>query len=57
MGEGAVGPRLAKGTNYPSEFGLTFKTKAEAEQVAANWNDWYYGQPYLSKKRKTKYVA
>lgn len=57
LGEKPVGPRLAKGTAFPSEFGLNFKTKVEAEQVAEKWNEWYHGQPYLKKKRKAKYVA
>jgi hypothetical protein len=56
LGESPVGPRLAKGSDYP-EFGQVFKTKEEAEKVAVNWNDWYYGQPYLKKKRKSKYLA
>lgn len=57
LGEGPVGPRLAKGSEFPSEFGLTFKTKQEAEQVAERWNNWYHNQPYLKKKRKAKYLA
>ena len=58
LGEGAVGPRLAKGTNLPSEFGLKFDTKSEADLVCQKWRDWYHGQPYLKKKQKTlKYIA
>lgn len=56
LGEGAVGPRLAKGSTYP-EFEQVFKTEAEAKKVAKNWTDWYYGQTYLKKKRKSKYLA
>ena len=57
LGEGPVGPRLAKGTNFPSEFGLSFTDKREADAVAKKWSDWYHGQPYLKKKRKNKYLA
>jgi hypothetical protein len=57
LGEGPVGPRLAKGSNFPSEFGLTFKDKREADAVAEKWEQWYYGQSYLRKKRKSKYLA
>lgn len=56
LGEGAVGPRLAKGSEYP-ELEQVFKTRSEAEKVAKNWTEWYYGQPYLKKKRKSKYLA
>lgn len=56
LGEGAVGPRLAKGGEYP-EFGQVFKTREEAKKVANNWSDWYNGQAYLKKKRKAKYLA
>lgn len=57
LGEGSVGPRLAKGSAYPSEFGLTFNTMAEAKEVAQRWTEWYYGQSYLKKKRNPKYIA
>lgn len=57
LGEGPVGPRLAKGSPYPSEFGLSFSTKSEADAVAEKWKEWYYGQKYLQKKRKAKYIA
>lgn len=57
LGEGSVGPRLAKGSAYPSEFGLIFDTMAEAKETAQKWTDWYYGQNYLKKKRKSKYLA
>ena len=57
LGESPVGPRLAKGTNFPSEFGLSFTDKREADAVAKKWSDWYHGQPYLKKKRKNKYLA
>jgi len=57
LGEGAVGPRLAKGSAYPSEFGLIFDTMAEAKETADKWTKWYYGQNYLKKKRKSKYLA
>jgi hypothetical protein len=57
LGDGSVGPRLAKGTNFPSEYGLNFKTKEEADKTAKRWTEWYYGQKYLKKKRQTKYLA
>jgi len=57
LGESPVGPRLAKGSAYPSEFGLVFNTKSEADEMAQRWTDWYYGQSYLKKKRKSKYLA
>jgi len=57
LGEGAVGPRLAKGSSFPSEFGITFDDKCEADEVAVKWNDWYGSQKYLIKKRRTKYLA
>lgn len=57
LGESPVGPRLAKGSAFPSEFGLIFNTKLEADMVAEKWSEWYYGQSYLKKKRKSKYLA
>lgn len=58
LGEGPVGPRLAKGTEFPGEFGVKFKTKAEADIVCEKWKGWYYGQPYLKRRQKTlKYLA
>jgi len=58
LGEGPVGPRLAKGTSFPSEFGLKFDTKAEADLVCQKWKDWYHGQPYTKNKQKAlKYIA
>ena len=57
LGESPVGPRLAKGTNFPSEFGMVFQDKREADTVAKKWEEWYYGQSYLRKKRKSKYLA
>jgi hypothetical protein len=57
LGENPVGPRLAKGTDFPSEFGLKFTDKREADAVAQKWTEWYHGQPYLKKKRKNKYLA
>ena len=58
LGEGAVGPRLAKGTEFPIEFGVRFSTKAEADLVCEQWKEWYYGQPYLKKRQKAlKYIA
>lgn len=56
LGEGAVGPRLAKGGEYPN-YECEFNTLEEAQKVAKKWNDWYNGQSYLKKKRKTKYLA
>ena len=57
MGDMPVGPRLAKGVRYPNEIGTTFENKGDAERAAVSWADWYNNQPYLSKKRKTKYLA
>lgn len=57
LGEGPVGPRLAKGTDLPTEYGMRFNTKQEADAVCQKWKDWYYSQPYLKKKRKNKYLA
>ena len=57
MGETPVGPRLAKGSRYPSEIGVVFDEKSEAEQAAKKWEEWYFSQPYLTKKRKAKYIA
>ena len=58
LGEGAVGPRLAKGTSFPSEFGVKFNTKSEADIVCEKWKTWYNKQPYTKKKQKTlKYIA
>lgn len=58
LGEGPVGPRLAKGTSFPSEFGLKFSDKIEADMVCQKWNDWYRGQPYTKSKQKAlKYIA
>lgn len=58
LGDGPVGPRLAKGTEFPSEFGTKFNTKLEADMVCQKWNDWYHNQPYTKKRQKAlKYVA
>ena len=57
LGDAPVGPRLAKGTPFPSEFGTKFSTKKDADVVCHNWNEWYKKQPYLKKKQKTKYLA
>ena len=58
LGEGPIGPRLAKGTEFPREFGMKFKTKAEADLVCEKWKEWYHGQPYLKKRQKAlKYIA
>lgn len=57
MGEMPVGPRLAKGTRYPNEIGVLFEDKGDAERAAQQWETWYISQPYLSKKRKAKYIA
>lgn len=58
LGEGAVGPRLAKGTRFPTEIGVDFENKTDALRACESWHDWYYSQPYLRKKQKTlKYVA
>lgn len=57
MGEGAVGPRLAKGTRFPNEIGTSFDTEEDAKIAACRWAEWYNKQPYLTKKRKAKYIA
>jgi len=57
MGESPVGPRLAKGTRFPTEIGTHFDFKEDAEEACVSWEEWYNKQPYLSKKRKAKYVA
>tara|TARA_B100001093_G_C26629138_1_gene928070 strand:- start:586 stop:834 length:249 start_codon:yes stop_codon:yes gene_type:complete len=57
MGEAPVGPRLAKGTRYPNEIGTHFDFKEDAESACKSWAEWYNSQPYLSKKRKAKYIA
>lgn len=57
LGDGPVGPRLAKGSAFPSEFGMEFKTSEEAHVMAEKWNCWYRNQSYLKKKRKSKYLA
>ena len=57
LGEGPVGPRLAKGTRFPNEIGVHFDIKQDAENAAKSWSEWYYSQPYLSKKRPKKYIA
>lgn len=58
VGEGAIGPRLAKGTKFPMEIGIDFDIKQDAERAAEQWTEWYYSQPYLKKKQKTmKYIA
>jgi hypothetical protein len=57
LGEGPVGPRLAKGTRFPLEIGINFDLKQDAEKAAEEWENWYYSQPYLKKKRPNKYIA
>jgi hypothetical protein len=57
IGEVPVGPRLAKGTAFPTEIGTHFEIKKDAEIACKSWDEWYHKQPYLSKKRKAKYVA
>ena len=59
LGEMPVGPRLAKGTRFPREIGLSFRTKKETEQAAEKWTAWYESQPYVKKggQKKIKYVA
>lgn len=57
LGEGPVGPRLAKGTRFPNEIGVSFDLKEDAKIAAERWSEWYYSQPYLSKKRPKKYIA
>ncbi len=57
MGEMPVGPRLAKGTRFPNEIGINFEVKKDAEIACKRWDEWYNKQPYLSKKRKAKYVS
>ena len=59
LGEMPVGPRLAKGTRFPREIGLSFKTKQETDEAADRWTEWYKSQPYVKKgmQKKIKYVA
>jgi len=59
MGEGAVGPRLAKGTRFPNEIGTFFDIKEDAEIACQRWHKWYYEQSYFksSRKKNMKYVA
>lgn len=57
LGEGPVGPRLAKGVRFPNEIGTSFENKSDALRACESWKEWYNSQPYLKKKRKTKYVA
>tara|TARA_Y100000004_G_scaffold165945_1_gene197221 strand:+ start:2610 stop:2858 length:249 start_codon:yes stop_codon:yes gene_type:complete len=57
LGETPVGPRLAKGERFPSEIGTHFDFKEDAEVACKRWAEWYCKQPYLKKKRKSKYVA
>ena len=57
LGESPIGPRLAKGGRYPSEIGTSFENKNDALRACEKWNEWYYSQPYLNKKQKTKYLA
>lgn len=57
LGESPVGPRLAKGTRFPTEIGVSFDLKSDAENAAIAWDKWYYSQPYLKKKRPNKYLA
>ncbi|MBL18683.1 MAG: hypothetical protein CMC82_02490 [Flavobacteriaceae bacterium] len=57
LGEGAVGPRLAKGTRFPNEIGTFFENEEDAKIAACRWAEWYNKQPYLTKKRKAKYIA
>ena len=54
MGEGPVGPRLAKGTEYPSHIGVKFRTKREATAACEKWTEWYFSQPYVKKKLQNK---
>lgn len=57
MGEMPVGPRLAKGTDFPRQIGTSFESQQDAEDAAEKWTEWYMSQPYLKKKRKAKYIA
>lgn len=52
-----VGPRLSKGARYPNEIGTNFDIKEDAVIACERWAEWYNKQPYLSKKRKAKYVS
>ena len=38
LGEGPVGPRLAKGTRFPLEIGINFDLKQDAERAAEEWD-------------------
>lgn len=57
MGDMPVGPRLSKGSRYPNEIGTFFDIKEDAVIACERWGEWYNKQPYLSKKRKAKYVS
>ena len=57
MGDMPVGPRLAKGSVYPTEIGTHFDFKGDAEDACKSWAKWYDDQPYLKKKTKAKYLA
>ena len=52
MGEGPVGPRLARGTRYPSEIGVNFMEREDADAAALDWGEWYTGQPVLKNKKR-----
>lgn len=59
MGEVPVGPRLAKGTRFPTEIGTSFENKSDALRACEVWDEWYFSQPYVKKapKQKAKYLA
>ena len=59
MGEIPVGPRLAKGTRFPTEIGTSFENKNDALRACEVWDEWYNNQPYVKKppKQKAKYLA
>jgi hypothetical protein len=52
MGEGPIGPRLARGTRYPSEIGVNFLEREDAEVALREWDEWFTGQPVMKKKKR-----
>ena len=58
MGEVPVGPRLAKGTEFPRKIGVCFEKKTDALRACELWDEWYFAQPAVKKpKNKMKYLA
>ncbi len=59
MGEVPIGPRLAKGTEFPRKIGVRFEKKSDALRACEEWSKWYFAQPAVKKPKKqsAKYVA